>query len=149
MTQVSGEHAGTRRGAPFRSLRSRRGRLKLAGALAAFAVAGLYASSQAAAQVPGVSLGASAGSSCGAGQVRWGYEVGLVPGADRGFSIEGIRIDAVPDGCTGTPVAVTYLSGTKVVRQAVRLLTVGVVDRIDRAAVGDVVVTSASWAPAR
>ena len=149
MTQVSAGLGTARRAAPIRSLRSRAFRLRLAGVLTAFAVAGLYASSQAMAQQPEAFAGAAgAVPACDGGQVRWGYEVGLVPGADRGFSIEGIRVDDAPHECLGRPIAVTYSSGGTVVRQTVRPLALGVVDRLDRSVVGDVVVTTASWAPA-
>ena len=131
-----------------RPLRSRAARLKLAGVLLAFAVAGLYASSQAAAQALGP-LSGTTGPRCDGSTVRWGYEVGLVQGADGGFSIEGIRMDDVPAACLGMPVAITYTSGGTVVRQTVRPLAMGVVDRLDRSVVGDAVVTAASWAPAR
>lgn len=146
MTQVSAGSARTALWAPIRSLRSRAFRLKLAAVLTAFSVAGLYASSQAMAQAP-QSVSGAVPSGCDGNQVRWGYEVGLVPGADRGFSIEGIRVDDVPSACVGRPVAITYSRGGTVVRQAVRPLDRGVIDRLDRSVVGDVVVTAASWAP--
>ena len=57
--------------------------------------------------------------------------------------------DDLPAGCAGRSVAITYSSHGTVVRQAVRPLQLGVVDRVDRSAVGDVVVTAASWAPVR
>ena len=84
---------------------------------------------------------------CVAGQLRWGYEVGLVPGSDSGFSVDGIRVDAVPAGCVGHRVAITYSAGTSVVGSSVASLSVGVIDRVDRSGLGDVVVTAASLAP--
>jgi len=146
VTQVSAGSARTAPWAPIRSLRSRAFRLKLAAVLTAFSVAGLYASSQAMAQAP-QSAAAAVPSGCDGNQVRWGYEAGLVPGADGGFSIEGIRVDDVPAACVGRPVAITYSSGGTVVRREVRPLERGVIDRIDRSVVGDVLVTAASWAP--
>ena len=131
-----------------RSLRSRAVRLKLAGVLLALAAAGLYASSQAAAQVLGPP-GGTTGPRCDGSTVRWGYEVGLVQGAGGGFSIEGIRMDGVPAACIGVPVAITYSSDGTVVRRTVRPLAVGVVDRLDGSVLGDAVVTAASWAPVR
>lgn len=136
-------HLSTRLPAVMRTLRVRRVRVRLAAVLIAFAAAGLYASSQAAAQVPGTAQGAP----CDGQQVRWGYEVALVPGSDKGFSIDGIRMDQVPAECLGRTVAIRYSAGDSVVRTAVAPLAPGVIDRVDRAAVGDVVVTAASWAP--
>lgn len=126
-----------------RALRVRRVRVQLAATLAAFAAAGLYASAQAAAQTPG----AAAPTGCGGGDVRWAYETTLVPGPDGGFSIDGIRMDAVPAACVGRRVAITYSAGATVVRTAVATLSEGVIDRVDRSATGAVVVTSAAWAP--
>lgn len=126
-----------------RALRVRRVRVQLAAILVAFAAAGLYASAQAAAQAPGVPAAAG----CDSGDVRWGYETTLVPGADGGFSIDGIRMDAVPAACVGRQVAITYSAGAAVVRNAVVHLSEGVIDRVDRSTAGAVVVTSASWAP--
>ena len=126
-----------------RALRVRRVRVRLAATLIAFGAAGLYASSQAAAQAPP----AAQADACVAGQLRWGYEVGLVPGSDSGFSVDGIRVDAVPAGCVGHRVAITYSAGAAVVGSSVASLSVGVIDRVDRSGLGDVVVTAASLAP--
>lgn len=135
-------------GAFARSFRSRPFRLKLAGVLTVFAAAGLYASSQAAAQAPGPLTAHSSAASCDRDAVRWGYEVDLVPGAPSGFSIAGVRIDAAPAGCVGRPISITYSSDQGVVRRAVVPISVGVVDRLDRTRAGAVVVTAAGWSPA-
>ena len=139
MTSVSARLQGV-----WRVLRVRRVRVRLAAVLVAFGAAGLYASSQAAAQAPA----AATGDACVAAQVRWGYEVGLVPESDSGFSIDGIRVDAVPAACVGRRVAITYSAGTAVVSTSVASLAPGVIDRVDRTGLGDVVVTAASLVPA-
>lgn len=136
-------HLSARLPAAVRALRVRRVRVRLAAALLAFAAAGLYASSQAAAQGPGTAQG----SPCDGQKLRWGYEVALVPGSDSGFSIDGIRMDQVPAECVGRTVEISYSAGSSVVQTTVAPLALGVIDRVDRGTLGNVVVTAASWAP--
>lgn len=97
--------------------------------LAAVAVAGLYSSARAASEDVAAVTPAARG--CVIGEVEWGYDMELVPGA--GYAIAGIHIDTVPDECAGEPIVLFYQGVDGSAHSSPGILAAGLVDVLDPA----------------